>query len=107
MKKYKVKRSYPDWKITEVDVIRETEKCIFVAGWRDSGERRIDKSSSYECYLDTWESAHEFLLMLAQSRLDEARRNLQIAQASYVNVKGMERTQPSPTEMETNEQEGG
>ncbi len=66
MKKYQIGMYGDD--ITEVDVIRETDKCVFV---RTSGgqERRERKDAGYYRKFDSWEQARDVLIERTQRRL--------------------------------------
>lgn len=76
----KYKTSYGN-KIEKVDCVRETDKR----------ERREAKISSYDCYFDTWEEAHEYLLKITGDKVCRARYLLERARDEYGNVKGMKR----------------
>lgn len=48
--------------IVKINVLRETDKCVFLATKsRGCKEIRVAKSSTYENYFDTFEEAKEFL----------------------------------------------
>ncbi len=64
MIKYKANSSFNE--IEEVEVVRETEKCVYVQRGLQGGERRESKLSSYDNYFSSWDEAHEFLLEQAQ-----------------------------------------
>lgn len=93
MKKYKTE-IYANT-ITEIDVTKETAKSVWVMEefWRMSGgpliqERKHPKEGSTN-YHDTWDAAHQFLMRRATEKLADARRELQLAQSEFGNVKGM------------------
>lgn len=79
--------------IVPVDVIRETERCVFVpanGAWhRGKTERREAKVSEWHIYHATWEAAHEHLTQKSAGRVADARRSLELANAFAGNVKGM------------------
>jgi hypothetical protein len=79
--------------IERVEVIRETEACVYVPtqGWSRTGkgERREAKRSDWTQYHDTWADAHAYLMGKAQSCVDSARRELEQANGRLGNVKGM------------------
>ena len=52
--------SYPS--IQRVDVIRETEKCVFTPGYGRRKELRNNKCSHYENYFQSYQEAYDFLL---------------------------------------------
>ena len=55
----KFKTNKWDQTIKQIEIIRETEKCIIIFGWR-SKEKRILKRSQYEDYFDTFDEAAKF-----------------------------------------------
>jgi len=68
MIKYRTNRNQPE--IKETEVVRETEKCVFLLiGGR---ERRENKESEWHNYFDTWDSAHDYLLQRANKRVSAA-----------------------------------
>lgn len=69
--------------IVEVEVDRETESSVVIAG------RRRAKVSAYEAYHDSWEDAKAYLMDGAEKSLKSARRKLEEAQGYYGNVKGL------------------
>lgn len=71
--------------IEPVEVDRITDKFIWVSG------SQVSKSSEFAQYHETWEDAHAFLMVKARQKLDGARRQLELAQGHYDNVKGMKR----------------
>jgi hypothetical protein len=99
MKKYGIRPIYDEPKIHEV--ARETASSIFKIGYNGK-ETREAKSSTYFKYFDTWEEAHEELNILAQRKLDSARRNLELAHSFVGNVKGMKCPQPAVSQPESN-----
>ena len=82
MIKYKANR-YLGGTIKQVEIERETASNLWVNGCRRA------KKSSYDCFFDTWEEAHAYLLDLAEMKLESARRGLENAQGMYGNVKGL------------------
>lgn len=78
--------------IEQINVLRETELCVFLQEGRK--ERRVNKIGYRESYFSSWEEAHAFLLDKANERLLSARRELERAQGNYGNIKGMKK----PTE---------
>ena len=91
--KYKIKGRYPEAKIEEVEVLRETAQCIFVpankANSNPSGERKELKMTDWAEHYDTWEDAHAALMAKAERQVTNARRALEIANGFAGNVKGM------------------
>lgn len=72
MKKYKTK-----WRneIEEVEILRETDKCVFLKG-RNGGEDKELKRTSWHNFFNTWEEARSFLLGKAKGKLDRANRDV-------------------------------
>jgi hypothetical protein len=91
IKKFVIKVMFKIAKITEVEVIRETDVSVFVPTNRkeDYKGRREAKISQFDHYHDTWDLAHADLLDIAEKDVMRARRNLETAKAFYGNVKGM------------------
>lgn len=92
--KYKSPRRYGQT-IDAVEIVRETDKCVFIA--RIRGEpSRVAKTNDYHIYCDTWEEAHRLLLKRAENELSYARAALQRAQSFHANVKGMRAPEVRP-----------
>lgn len=70
-------------KIDAVEVERETDISVWV------GNRRRAKLTSYDCYFDTWEEAHEFLVDNAERDVECIRLNLERAKGKLGQIKGM------------------
>ena len=73
--------------IEAVEVLRETEQCVYVP--RGKHERREFKATRWDRYHDSWEDAHQYLMSKAERKIDDARRDLQLAQSFLGNVKGL------------------
>ena len=59
--------------ITPIKIVRETEKTVFLPrSALIGGERRKSKMSTFTCYFDTWNEAHEYLLNSATRKLKQA-----------------------------------
>lgn len=91
--KYKIKGRYPEAKIEEVEVLRETAQCIFVPGNKTksnpTGERKELKMTEWAEHYDTWDAAHAALAAKAERQVTNARRRLELANSFAGNVKGM------------------
>ena len=87
MKKYKTGST--NWgveaKIEEVEVDRETESSVWVNG------NRLQKSTEYHTYHDTWDAAHSYLLERAKNKVEYARRQLEEHKSRLGNIKGMKK----------------
>lgn len=83
--------------IETVEVLRETERQVFLPSSRPGGkERKENKESGWQNYFDTWEQAHDFLVEEATKTVDWAARQLEQHTASLENLNGME----NPVSME-------
>ena len=91
--KYKIKGRWPEAKIEEVEVLRETAQCIFVSTNKTksnpNGERKELKMTEWYEYYDTWDAAHAALTDKAERQVTNARLALEIANSFAGNVKGM------------------
>ena len=91
--KYKIKGRWPEAKIEEVEVLRETAQCIFVSTNKTksnpNGERKELKMTEWSEYYDTWDAAHAALTDKAARQVTNARLALEIANSFAGNVKGM------------------
>ena len=91
--KYKIRGRYPEAKIEEVEVVRETAQYIFVPAYKTksnpNGERKELKMTEWAEHYDTWEAAHAALTDKAARQVANARRALEIANSFAGNVKGM------------------
>lgn len=93
--KYKIRGQFKEARIDEVQVLRETDKCVYFPSKRPRiKEEREAKMSEWHEYYDTWEKAHEALKRDAEVRLSNARRALELAQSHAGNVRGMKRQAP-------------
>jgi hypothetical protein len=75
--------------IEPVECERETDLCVWVARFKGSKPTRQAKISGYDCYHDTWELAHEYLMKKAQRAVDHARHILESENGKLGNIKGM------------------
>lgn len=89
MKKYKT-GGWSDILIEEIEIIRETEKCIFYLGWSDkTQERKSLKHSSSEQYWDTWHEAYDYLLEKERKAVDNAEDNLARRKENLLNIRNL------------------
>ena len=93
--KYRLKIRYPEVKIEEVEIARETESCVFIPTSPTKrnlrGEHKESKMSDWVEYHDTWEAAYAVLTDRAARQVANARRGLEIANSFAENVKGIRR----------------
>lgn len=80
-------------KIIQVEVARETEKCVWTMESTFRGKEKMEvrhaKMSDYESFHDTWQAAKDHLISLANSRVIAARRQLESENGKLGNIKGM------------------
>ena len=60
-------------KITKVEVERETDKCVWING------RRNSKESEYDNFFDTFEEAKEFIIGFGERKVAQAKKRLERA----------------------------
>jgi hypothetical protein len=82
MKKY---RTWYDTKIEEVEVLRETKNCVFIASnYYSKTGMKASKRSEGPCYFDTWQEAKDFLIDREKSAIiklvDEVKRRQETLQ---------------------------
>ena len=91
--KYRIKNKYVEAKIDEIEIIRETELCIFIPmdknEYNHTGERMEFKMTERAEYYDTWDSAHAALTEKAEKQVDNAKLTLELANKLADNVNGM------------------
>jgi uncharacterized protein YciI len=88
-------KKYRTWfnDIEEIEIIRETEQCVFVPSMAyKSNERREAKRSDHVNYFNTWKEAHQFLLDRENVAIKGCER--QIAQHRETLKKLQEMSQP-------------
>lgn len=93
MKKYRTGGDWAGTEIREIEVARETEKCVYVIELvgKVRKERRRDKVTSFDIIHDSWDEAHAYLTRRAEQKLQSARLALQDAQSKVGNIKGMKK----------------
>ena len=69
--------------IEAVEVERETDSSVWINGSRNA------KHTIYYMYWDTWQEAHEYLMVRVGKKLKSSRRDLERWQGEYENIKGM------------------
>lgn len=78
-------------KIEKVSIVRETGGSVFVLNGYGQ-ECRSPKLG----YFNTWNDAHEFLTAKATKNVNEARRHLELANATLGNIKGLKPPKDAP-----------
>lgn len=61
--------------IEKVDVLRETDKSVWVDGWNRHGVRKAKRGVNYN-YWNTWQEAHSYLMQKKQEQIDSLRNQL-------------------------------
>ena len=91
--KWTTQRGYAE--INRQECTRETEKSVwFMRTWYAGSPPKEYKAYKIGVnieYHDTWESAWDYLLDQAESRVIAARRNLEVCNSYYGNVKGLKK----------------
>ncbi len=92
--KYQTEVQYPKALIVPVEVLRETEHCVFIPFAKTkrypSGERKESKVTDWHEYHDTWDLAHKSLTAKAEQSLIDAQNALERARAFADEVKAMQ-----------------
>lgn len=76
-------------KIEVVNIERESDKCVWLKPYENRKEQRELKISESVGYFDTWEEAREFLLKMADIKVQDARRTLEYYKSLHGNVLGL------------------
>jgi len=69
-------------RIEKIEVERETEKSVWIKGNKCC-------KTSYCCYFDTWQEAHEYILDLANNQVNRAILQLERTKSLLVNIYGL------------------
>ncbi len=76
--------------INPIEVIRETEKCVYVIDYNGQPRRQM-KENRYEQVHETWEAAHKFLMDAQQEKVDYLRKQLETANGRLGQIKGIKK----------------
>lgn len=91
--KYRIRARYHEAEIEEVEVLRETEQCVFLPANKTrsnpNGESRELKKNGWVEYYDTWEEAHAVLVEKTARQVSNASRNLELANRLARDVRCM------------------
>ena len=85
--KYKINRW--DVGIDKVEIVRETDKSVWLKD-RFGKARRETKTSYYCVYCDTWKEAYAKLLDRAESSIDSKKSSLEYAKQKLKEVLALE-----------------
>ena len=91
IKKYRTSSYSTD--IDEVEVIRETDKCVFLEGWRKK-EQREQKHSGFAIYHDTWDAAYLYLLSRCETQVRNAEADLERAKDRLEGLRKLKERAP-------------
>jgi hypothetical protein len=75
MKYYKT-RSYGTL-IKEIEVTRETDKCVYVVNKHNNKEERVVKLTTYENYFASYDEAKCFLQTTKKIKIEQIERSLE------------------------------
>lgn len=92
--KYRTDGKYPRALIAPVEVVRETEHCVFFptekTKRRPLGERKESKRTEFNEYHDSWDLAHKSLMAKAEQSILDAQKLLDRAISFADEVKAMQ-----------------
>jgi hypothetical protein len=92
--KYQTEGKCPKALIVPVDVVRETEHCVFIPFAKTrrtpNAERKESKITDWHEYHDSWDLAHKSLMAKAEQSLVDAQRLLDRAISFADEVKAMQ-----------------
>jgi hypothetical protein len=92
--KYRTEVKDPRALIVPVDVLRETEHCVFLPAKKTKlhplGERRESKLTEFDEYHDSWDLAHKSLTEKAERKILNAQMSLERAREFADKVKAMQ-----------------
>jgi len=92
--KFKVSNKNYRPTIEKVEIVRETNACVFLPSNFGGSPRRESKSSDWANYFDTFDQAKDFLISHWEKILESKRRSLESAKGTFGNVKGMKESNP-------------
>jgi len=88
--KYKITSKNYTPEIVTVEVIRETQQCVWVMpDWGTKVARREAKNSEWADYFDTFEQAKSFLVDHWEEKVKQIRMDLERKKSILGNIKGM------------------
>jgi len=76
MKKYKINSWNAD--IEEIEIERETDKCVFLRWSHGNRIHKEAKRSGYDQYFDTLKEAREYLIQRTENTVKNLKRSLDI-----------------------------
>ena len=81
---------YRTWSkdIDAVDVIRETEKFVYLRGWNGREQRQQKRAVGLNWH-DSWEAAHAFIVAKEEKEIESLRSRLERAKGKLGQIKGM------------------
>ncbi len=91
-------RKYSSHRIEEVDVIKFTDKSIWLVNSFTTLPERHARSSEYSEYYPTWEEAHAFLLGKYAREVADLKEQTQTANSILGQIKKMKKPVQPPSE---------
>lgn len=88
MIKYKTV-SFGRHRIEKVEVVKETEKTVWVKTGDGATINKTLKDSVYHHYFNSWQEAKDYLLAKKQTEIESIRRRLEYANSVLGNIKGL------------------
>jgi len=73
--------------IETVEVLRETEKCVFTAS--GNSERRHNKISDWARYYDSWSDAYDYLIKQVENSVSAAESKFKIECDRRVKIESL------------------
>ena len=86
--KWEIKKWGPD-RILPVKVVKETDKTLWIERIDYRGKPSIDQRRKTNDFHDTWEAAHDYLLIKAKERVEYEKRNLNSARSELGMIEKM------------------
>lgn len=90
MKKYETGGWQGVGLIREVEVVRETDHCVYILDSRGKEFRQF-KESQHGHIHDSWEDAHRFLITKQQEKVDSLRKQLERENGKLGQIKGIKK----------------
>jgi hypothetical protein len=86
--KWEIKKRGSD-RILPVKVVKETDKTLWIERIDYRGKPAIDQRRKTNDFHDTWEAAHNYLLIKAKRRVEYEKRNLSSARSELGMIEKM------------------
>jgi hypothetical protein len=86
--KYEIKR-FDKNRIVPINCVKETDKTLWIEFVDWQGRKGVYQRRKCSDFHDTWQSAHDFLIATAHSRISGAKRSLQEAEADLAEIESL------------------